>query len=59
VSRLTTETKSAEVLEFIHQEIPSQNITSSFKISPPPEVFNVLGSKSFCLREFFFKQTEN
>jgi len=52
VSRLTPETTSVAVLEFIHQEFPSQNITmeefkfpyvrriSSFKISAPPEEFN-------------------
>jgi len=61
VSRLTPETTTAEVLEFIHQEFPSQNITVegfkfsyarwiySFKIDAPPEVFNVLNSKSFWL----------
>jgi len=61
VSRLTPETTSADVLEFIQQEFPSQNITvedfkfsyvrriSSFKISAPPVVFNVLNSKSFWL----------
>jgi len=59
VSRLTPKTTSADVLEFIQQEFPSQNITveefkfpyvrmiSSFKISALPEVFNVLNSKSF------------
>jgi len=63
VSRLTPETTSADVLEFIQQEFPSQNITvegfkfpyvrriSSFKISAPPEVFNVLNSKSFRLND--------
>jgi len=71
VSRLKPETTSADVSEFIHQEFPSQNITveefifpyvrriSSFKISAPPEVFNVLNSKSlwlndkFVIKEFF------
>jgi len=63
VSRLTPETTSADVLEFIQQEFPSQNITveefkfqyvrriSSFKINAPPEVFNVLNSKSFWLND--------
>jgi len=63
VSRLTPETTSADVLEFIHQELPSQNITveefklpylrriSSLKISAPPEVFNVLNSTSFLLND--------
>jgi len=48
VSRLTPETTSADVLEFVHQEFPSQNITveefkfpcvrkiSSFKITASP-----------------------
>jgi len=59
VPRLTP----ADVLEFIQQEFPSQYITvdefkflyvrriSSFKISAPPEVFNVLNSKSFWLND--------
>jgi len=63
VARLTPETTSADILEFIQQEFPSQNITveefkfpyvyriSSFKISAPPEVFNVLDSKSFWLND--------
>jgi len=63
VSRLTPETTSADVLKFIQQEFPSQNITveefkfpyvrmiSSFKISALPEVFNVLHSKSFWLND--------
>jgi len=52
VSRLTPETASADVFEFIQQKFPSRIITveefkfpyvrriSSFKISAPPEVFN-------------------
>jgi len=63
VSSLTPETTSADVLEFIQQEFPSQDITveelkfpyvrriSSFKISAPPEVLNVLNSKSFWLND--------
>jgi len=63
VSRLTPETTSADVLEFIQQELPSQNITveelkfpyvrriSPFKMSARPEVFNVLNSKSFWLND--------
>jgi len=63
VSRLTPETTSADVLEFIHQEFPALNITveefkfpyvrriPSFKISALLEVFNVLNSKSFWLND--------
>jgi len=63
VSRLTPETTSADVLEFIQQEFPSQNITveelkfpyvrriSSFKKCAPPEVFNALNSKRFWLND--------
>jgi len=63
VSRLTPETTSADVLEFIEHEFPSQNITveefkfpyvcriSSFKLSAPPGVFNAPNFKSFCFNE--------
>jgi len=63
VSRLTPENTSADVLEFIQQEFPSQNTSeeefkfpyvrriSSFKISAPLEVFNVLNSTSFWLND--------
>jgi len=63
VSRLIPKTTPADVLQFIQQELPSENITveefkfpyvrriSSFKISDPLEVFNVLNSKSFWLND--------
>jgi len=61
VSRLTPETTSADVLEFIQQEFPNITVQefkfpyvrriSSFKISAPPEVFNELNSKSFWLND--------
>jgi len=61
VYRLTPETISSDVLEFVQQEFPSKNITvkvlkfvrriSSFKKSAPPEVCNVLNFKSFWLND--------
>jgi len=70
VSPLTPETTSADVLEIIQQEFPSQNITvgdfkfpyvrriSSFKISAPPEIFNVLNSISFLIAVTSFLTSE-
>jgi len=60
IPRFTT---SEDVLEFIREKFPSENILvdqfrfsyarsiSSFKIFSPPDVFKVLLSESFCLND--------
>jgi len=63
VSRFTPDTTSEDVLEFIREKFPSENISveqfrfsyarsiSSFKIFAPPNVFKVLLSESFWLND--------